>query len=399
MEKIKHCRKRGNSYQIRIPCGKDPQGRQVMKTMTWTPESGMTPNQIEKGLQRQVVLFEEQCRKEQQKSSNEISADIKFQDFAALWYEEYAKLNLRNSSYERIRHLTPRVYTAMGNVSLNKITSRSIQLFINDLVLNGKNKRTGKPLSRITVVHHLSFISCVFTYAVKQEIVSANPCSRVTVPKGRKKEKEIYTLEEVEQIVTCLEDEPLMYKAFFTLELNTGLRRGEMLGLEWKDVDWDNGIISVRRTSNYTPSKGLYTDTTKTPKSQRSLKLPDLVMDLLRELKAQQEHDRDEIGTKWVETDRVFTKWNGEPMFVSQPYGWFKRFCKRHDMRFCDIHSMRHFFASILINEGVDAATVSALLGHADITTTMSLYCHAFLQAQARAIEVVGNTLYFKKEG
>ncbi len=84
MGKIKHCRKRGNSYQIRIPCGKDPQGRQIMKTMTWTPEPGMTSKQIENELQRQVVLFEEQCRKEQQKNSYEISADIKFQDFAEL---------------------------------------------------------------------------------------------------------------------------------------------------------------------------------------------------------------------------------------------------------------------------------------------------------------------------
>ena len=395
MVKVKHCRLRGKKYQIRISCGRDWRGKQIMKTMMWEPEPGMTDRQITKELERQVVLFEEKIRQGRVANSDQ---NPRFQEFGDQWFEEYAAINLRNTSYERMMSVSSRVYERFGNKRLDSISSRDIQRFLNDLMLNGKNKRTGKPLARKSVIHHLNLISDIFNYAVQMEVLNHNPCVNIKVPKGTKKEKQIYTLEEVERILTYLDQEPLIFRAFFTLELNTGLRRGEMLGLEWKDVDWDNGIISVRRTSNYTPSKGLYTDTTKTPKSQRSLKLPDLVMDLLRELKSQQEHDRDEIGTKWVETDRVFTKWNGEPMFVSQPYGWFKRFCKRHDMRFCDIHSMRHFFASILINEGVDAATVSALLGHADITTTMSLYCHAFLQAQARAIEVVGNTLYFKKE-
>ena len=395
MVKVKHCRLRGKKYQIRICCGRDWQGKQIMKTMMWEPEPGMTDKQITKELERQVFLFEEKIRQGRVANSDQ---NPRFQEFGDQWFEEYAALNLRHTSYERMMSVSSRVYERFGNKRLDSITSRDIQRFINDLMLNGKNKVTGKPLSRKSVIHHLNLLSDIFNYAVQMEVLNRNPCTNVKVPKGEKKEKQIYTLEEVEQILTYLNQEPLMFRTFFTLELNTGLRRGEMLGLEWKDLDWDNGIISVRRTSNYTPSEGLYTDTTKTPKSQRSLKLPDLVMDLLRELKAKQEHDRIEIGSKWVETDRVFTKWNGEAMFVSQPYGWFKRFCKRHDMRFCDIHSMRHFFASILINEGIDVATVSALLGHADTSTTLSIYCHAFMQAQAKAIEVVANALNFKKE-
>lgn len=395
MVKVKHCRLRGKKYQIRICCGRDWQGKQIMKTMMWEPEPGMTDKQITKELERQVFLFEEKIRQGRVANSDQ---NPRFQEFGDQWFEEYAALNLRHTSYERMMSVSSRVYERFGNKRLDSITSRDIQRFINDLMLNGKNKVTGKPLSRKSVIHHLNLLSDIFNYAVQMEVLNRNPCTNVKVPNGEKKEKQIYTLEEVEQILTYLNQEPLMFRTFFTLELNTGLRRGEMLGLEWKDLDWDNGIISVRRTSNYTPSEGLYTDTTKTPKSQRSLKLPDLVMDLLRELKTKQEHDCIEIGSKWVETDRVFTKWNGEAMFVSQPYGWFKRFCKRHDMRFCDIHSMRHFFASILINEGIDVATVSALLGHADTSTTLSIYCHAFMQAQAKAIEVVANALNFKKE-
>jgi site-specific recombinase XerD len=101
--------------------------------------------------------------------------------------------------------LRNRVYPAIGHLKLDKINGRHIQQFVNDLLENGKSERTGKPLSRKTVVHHLSFISNVFTYAVKMDMLTDNPCRRVTVPKGEAKEKEIYTLAEVEEIFNALE--------------------------------------------------------------------------------------------------------------------------------------------------------------------------------------------------
>lgn len=384
-------RKRGNSYQIRVSCGYDTSGNQVVQTMTWKPADGMNKKQVEKELQKQAILFEDKCMKGQ------VTANIKFQDFAEQWFEEYAKLNLRNTSYERMKQLTVRVYPAIGHLRLDKITSRHIQQFINDLALNGKSLKNGRPLSRKTAVHHLSFISDVFSYAVKMEMLTDNPCKRVTVPKGEKKEKDIYTLEEVAQLFQLLETAPLKYRTFFTLAIYSGFRRGEMLGLEWKDIDWEHSVISVRRTSNYTASKGIYTDTTKTKKSQRSLKFPQSVMDLLREYKAEQDEEREKLGTKWQDYDRLFVKWDGRPMNNNTPYFWLKEFCEENNFRFCDIHSLRHFYASALINEGVDAATVSGALGHSTITTTTSIYCHVFNQAQARAGDAIASVLDFKK--
>ena len=384
-------RKRGNTYQIRVSCGYDTSGNQVIQTMSWKPADGMSKIQLEKELQRQAILFEDKCMQGQ------VTANVKFQDFAEQWFEEYAKLNLRNTSYERMKQLTVRVYPALGHLRLDKITSRHIQQFINDLALNGKSLKNGKPLSRKTAVHHLSFISDVFSYALKMEMLTDNPCKRVTVPKGEKKEKDIYTLEEVEKLFQLLETAPLKYRVFVTLAIYSGFRRGEMLGLEWKDIDWDNCVISVRRTSNYTASKGIYTDTTKTKKSQRSLKFPQNVMDLLREFKAEQDEERITLGTKWIDYDRLFVKWNGEPMNNNTPYFWLREFCEENNFRFCDIHSLRHFYASALINKGVDAAAVSGALGHSTITTTTSIYCHVFNQAQARASEAIASVLDFKK--
>ena len=386
-------RKRGNSYQIRVSCGYDTKGNQVSKTMTWKPPEGMTERQAEKESYKQAILFEEKCL------MCAAPVAMKFEELAEKWFEEYARLNLRNTTYERMKQVTKRVYPAIGYMKVNKITSRHIQQFVNDLVFNGKNMQTGKPLARKTVIHHLSFISDVFSYAVKMSMVPDNPCSRVSIPKGERKEKEIYSIEEVEHLFELLEeDAPLKYRAFMILAVYSGFRRGEMMGLEWKDVDFNDNIISVRRTSNYTKANGYYTDTTKTRKSQRSLKFPEMVMNLLKELKADQERQAKLMGSKWIDSDRLFIKDNGEPLFCGMPYLWLERFCKKHKIPFYGLHSIRHFFASSLIHANVDIAAVSSALGHSAITTTSSIYLHAFPDANARASEAIASVLDFSKK-
>ena len=381
--------RKSGTYEIKVSCGYDVNGKQVLQFKHWKPPEGLTKRQIEKELQRQAVLFEEECKK------GKITASIKFQTFAEQWFEEYAKINLRPTSYERMRQTTQRVYPALGHMKLDKITARHIQAFISDLYVNGKNQRNGKPLSRKTVVHHLNFISDIFAYAIKMDMLSDNPCRRVTVPKGESKEKEIYTIDEVKQIFQKLDSEPLKWKLYIMLAIYSGFRRGEMLGLEWKDVDFEHNIISVRRTSNYTGKKGTYTDTTKTRKSQRTLKFPQEIMDMLKEYKDEQDMQALKCGDKWVETDRLYTKWNGLPMQNGTPYFWLGEFCEKHDLPFYGLHSFRHLFASLLVNQGVDIVTVSGALGHSTVSTTSNIYCHMLEEAQAKVSEAVSSALDF----
>jgi len=383
--------KRGNSYRIRVSCGYDVNGKQVFQARTWKADPGMTERQIKKELDRQIVLFEEECK------TGRVTAAIKFQTFAEQWFNEYAVLNLRKTSLNRQRQLTKRVYAALGHLRLDKITSRDIQKFVNDLAVNGRNIQTGKPLSRKTVIHHLSLISSIFSYAVKMDMLSTNPCTKVTVPKGEKKEKSIYTIDEVKQLFELLEAAPIKYRAFFMLAIYGGFRRGEMLGLEWKDIDFDTRVVNIRRTSNYTNKNGTFTDTTKTKSSQRSIKLAETVINVLRNLKSEHDTMREELGNQWIENDRLFVQWNGKPMANNTPYTWLKRFTEKNGMRFCDVHSMRHFHASLLIFAGVDPATVSADLGHSAISTTTGIYVHMFQEAQARTSDVIANALDFSK--
>ncbi len=155
-------------------------------------------------------------------------------------------------------------------------------------------------------------------------------------------EKEIYSLDEVKKLFENLGSEPLKYRVYLMLAIYSGYRRSEMLGLEWKDIDFKNEVIHVRRTSQYTAEKGIYTDTTKTRKSKRISKFPPSIMELLKDLKLEQQKEAEKLGSKWIDYDRLFTKWDGTPMNPQTPYEWLKEYCEKIDIPFKNIHSLRH---------------------------------------------------------
>lgn len=306
--------------------------------------------------------------------------------------------NLKHGTIKRFHQLEERTYKAIGHLQIGKITTRQIQSFINNLAEDGINQQTGGGLSTKTQSLYLNFISDVFNYGIECGLVANNPCRNVRTIKKPKKESTVYTIEQAQQFIKLLDEQaPSKYKLFFTLALYGGFRRGELLGFEWKDIDFDSGIISVNRTSLFSKDKGTYTSTPKTKTSQRSLKLPDAVMQQLKQFRTEQNIERLKLGDQWHDTDRIFTAWNGEPMGVDSARHWLTKFCKRNDIPYVNVHSFRHLNASLLINNGVDVRTVSATLGHSQTSTTLNIYAHAFQEAQAKASEAVANALDFKQ--
>lgn len=227
------------------------------------------------------------------------------------------------------------------------------------------------------------------------ELISDNPCSKVVIPKGEVKEKQIYSQEEMELLLTRIMDEPVKYKAFFFLIAYSGFRRSEMLSLEWKDIDFQTGVIHIQRTSNYTKTNGIYTDTTKTESSVRFVKVPMEVIDVLLLYKEEQDEERIKLGSKWHDTDRLFVKYDGQPMNPQTPYGWLKEFCEKNDFPFYGIHQFRHLHTSLLIGAGIDPTTVSSILGHSQVSTTLNLYSHMLRENQIKACDAVANALSF----
>lgn len=391
-------RKRGKSYQIRVSCGYDVNGNQVERSMTWKPDPKMTEKQIEKELQRQAVLFEESCM------NGHINSAVKFQEFTEQWFKEYAEIKLKAQTIRNYRYFSDRVYKAVGHMRMDKITTRTIQKFITQLTETPKIDQHGDTveyLSPKTIKNYISFISSVFDFAVKQQIISSNPCRNVSLPTVVQKERNVYTMDEIQQILDWFEeekDEHFSFVMFFTLAIFTGLRRGELLGLEWKDFDFENCLMDVRRNSLWTKEKGIYTDTPKTKGSIRMLKIPCELANQLLEYKKFQDDYKISLGDKWIECDRLFTKADGSPMSVRAPRRFLENFCKKHNIRYCNIHSFRHFNASVLISNGVDVKTVQACLGHNDANTTLNIYSHSFQEAQARAMTSVADCIYQKRD-
>jgi integrase len=387
-------KKQGNGYKITVSCGYDASGKQIRRHMTWTPDPGMTAKQEAKELDRQKVLFEEKA-----KSGDYAVGNVKFENLAREWLVYVEKKSLmRVRTLDRMKQLQERTYAAIGHLRMDRIATAHIQAFIDNLAEPGVNKQTGGGLSPKTQKHYLTFISDVFEFAIKRNMLHENPCRHVDVEGGKSKGPECYSLEEAQQFLVALESAPIKYRTFFTLAIYGGFRRAELLGLEWKDIDFASGVITISRTSLYTKEKGMFTDTTKTKSSQRSLKLPDEVITLLRAYKSWQASERLKIGDQWIPSDRLFTAWNGAPMGHTTAINWLRKFCERNNLRYVNIHSFRHLNATLLINSGTDVRTVSAALGHSQASTTLNIYAHAFAQAQAKASEAIAASLDLGKK-
>lgn len=303
--------KRGDTYRIKVSCGYDVHGKQVTQSITWKPDAGMSKKQIEKEVNRRAVLFEEECLK------GNVVATIKFEDFARQWFKEYAELRLKQQTIEGYHQMEKRIYNAIGHIRLDKLTVRHIQKFIIDLCSaereDGRDRNGGK-LSTKTIKLYKSMISTICDYAVKMQMIQTNPCKNVTIPKVITPEKEYYSIEEAQRLLDLFreeDEENYKYVCFYTLAIYTGFRLGELIGLQWKDVNFNTEVITVNRTCLYSKAKGgLYTETPKTALSMRSLKVPHGVIEVLNKWRGLQKNQRKKVGSKWIETDRIFTKWN-----------------------------------------------------------------------------------------
>ena len=312
------------------------------------------------------------------------------------WLELVSKTeSQKKTSITRLESCQERTYKAIGKVDIGKVSFQMIQNFILSLSKKGTNKRNGQGLSTKTQKHYLTFISDVMNYAIQCGLRTDNPCRGVAVTKTPKKEKDIYSLEEVKEILESIHNNSnVMKQTLFTTIAYLGLRRGEILGLEFSDFDFDNQTVTITRTSNYCGKKnGVYTDTPKTAKSCRTLAIPPVLVDLLKELKKQLQQNAKNCGDLWHYSDRVFVGEFGLPIHPNTPYTWLKRYCKRNNLPFKGIHSFRHTFATQAIVNGVDVSTVSNILGHSQTSTTLNIYTHSVKAVNDKAMKNIADLL------
>ncbi len=454
--------KRKSGYLIRVSCGYSADGtKQITQSMTWhPPKPNMSEKAIEKALNKAAVEFEQKCAGGQTVVNSDkfenfceewfnVYAERTLKQSTILLYKQ-----LRTRVYSQLGHLRLDKITPMdidkfiswlskqskehSDTAVCKVDFKALlkthgysqkgfaqeaglcyQTIKNCFRHNAikwesavkisealkekpeklfKRIPNKKRLSSKTVKNYVSFISSVFDYAVHTKQIKENPCRNCTLPKINEPEHKMFTIEQAQQFLDILQNAPLKYQAFFTLAIYGGFRRGEILGLEWNDIDFDKRLIHIERTVHYNAKVGYYDTPPKSKSSIRALMLPAHVIDLLKSLQNEQISQRLKLGDKWNNTDRVFTTWDGHQMSGSAPYNFLKRTCEANNLPQVSLHSFRHLNASLLIHSGVNPKTVQNCLGHSQASTTLNIYAHDFQEAEAQALGAVADILDGKKQ-
>lgn len=381
------------SYQIRVYRGK---GIKPYNT-NWTPQDGWSKKKIEKELNKFVTQFENDC-----KHGLVVTEKKTFGEYAAYVIDlKESSGNIKARTAERYRDLLKRVNdpdcNGIGYRKLDDIRAEHLNKFYQTLGKAGMNKndsskKTG--LSAKTIREHHRLISMVFSQALKENLVQYNIAERATPPKVERREAEHYELSLIRDILKALESEDLKWNCLMNVMIASGCRLGEVMGLRWNCVDFENSRILIKNNLQYLPSKGVFETTTKTGE-ERYVSLPDSVMNLLRSWKAQQSG----ISGKLVINGFCFTKEDGiEPMHPQSVKCFLDRFSKRHGFPHLHAHAFRHSQATLLIASGSDIVSVSKRLGHKDTVTTMNIYAHAIAESDKKSANTINTLLYGKEQ-
>ncbi|HJJ09765.1 MAG TPA: site-specific integrase [Clostridiaceae bacterium] len=330
---------------------------------------------------------------------------LKFSEFTEIWKRDYGSKELAPSTYKRYcRMLETRLLPYFGHFYINKIKPTDIMKFYDllekdtQLVRKQGNNgaKTKKPLSGKTILEHHRLLRAMLHKAVYWQLIVANPAERVQPPKARKPKRRSYDDEQTKILLENLEllsSEDIKYKVAIILTVFTGVRLGELMGLEWQDVDFKNGIISINRSSQYLADMGVFTKVPKTESSIREIAIPEFIVSLLEEYKLWYEEQKSIYGELWTNSDRLFVQADGKPMHPSTISKWFVKYVGQIGLPVINFHGLRHTNASLLVAQNIDIAVISARLGHAQISTTLDFYVHPLLSHNRKAGYALENLL------
>lgn len=331
-------------------------------------------------------------------SIGDYNGNITLTDFIPI-YLETAKNILSPLTYQYYKNNIDRlIIPELGNLKLKDITSAHIQEFVNKLSVLPKktqnNKDSNEVISSSSVRRYITVLQSIFKQAVKQNLICENPAnmSHITVPKVNPVKVEIFTRQEAAEMLTYLKQENLQFQTLIQLAVFTGARRGELVGLKFSDIDFEQHKITIERSAYKIVGQPL---AVKPPKDYeiRTIALNNTCCELLKMLQKEKETERRLLGNAWIDEDWVFTQWNGAMMNPMTPTKQFSKFLSKHGLKHRRFHSLRHTSATLLLYAGVDINNVKGRLGHGDIKTT-SKYLHMLEEADVEAAYKLENLLF-----
>ena len=306
-------------------------------------------------------------------------------EWMEVWFQDYAKIKVRPSAHQTYQgyihnHIRPNI----GDIPLEKLTSLELQKLYKKLLTKGRvdrleSKGQPKGLSAKTVRNIHQILSSALKLAQEQRLILSNPAEGCALP--RVEHQEMKTLTTVQLASFFREARESGVFELYYLELATGLRRGELLGLKWEDVDLDRGDLRVRRQVSRINGEVVEAPL-KTKNAYRTLPLAEDTVSVLKE-------QRRKVGNSpWV-----FPSPNGGPISPDSVLHMLHRVLKRAGLPKVRFHDLRHTFATLALQNGVDVKTVSGMLGHFSAGFTLDTYAHITSAAQRQAAQTMGNVL------
>lgn len=301
-----------------------------------------------------------------------------------IWFENYAKVKVRPSSHDTYRsYIENHIKPYIGSIPLNKLTSLDLQKLYKKLLTDGRIERKEsqhkpKGLCPKTVRNIHQIISSAMKFAKSQKLITANPTESCALPRLEHKEMKTLT---ADQLTAFLREAKAsgVYELYY-LELATGLRRGELLGLKWEDIDLANSTIHVRRQVARINGEVVEAPL-KTKNSYRTLSVGADAVEILRGQK--ERHD----------SEYVFPSASGGPLSPDSVLNMLHRVLARAGLSKLRFHDLRHTFATLALQNGVDVKTVSGMLGHYSAGFTLDTYAHVTTQAQREAAQTMSDIL------
>ena len=302
------------------------------------------------------------------------------------WFENYAKVKVRPSSHQTYRgyidnHIKPNI----GKIPLEKLTSLELQKLYKKLLEKGRvdrieSKHQAKGLSAKTVRNIHQIIASAMKLAKEQKLILADPTEGCALPKLEHKEMKTLPIEQLTSFLREAKDSGVF--EMYYIELATGLRRGELLGLKWEDIDLEKGDLRVKRQIARINGEVVEAPL-KTRNAYRTLPLAKNMIDVLKQQKKK-------VGSS---SPWVFPSPTGGPISPDSVLHMLHRVLKRAGLPRVRFHDLRHTFATLALQNGVDIKTVSGMLGHFSAGFTLDTYAHVTTAAQKEAAKTMGKVL------
>ena len=311
-------------------------------------------------------------------------AGLKLEALFERWFEDVLRHQVAPSTFSNYRALTVKhIVPALGKKKISALMVTDVDRLLSSKIDSG--------LSTSTVRRIRAVLSQCLDQGIRWGVVSRNVASHSRAPRETRKEGRTLSPEQAKQFLAYLKGH--RNEALYAVMLSTGLRRGEALGLMWKDLDRDSGVLQIRRQLKREGGT-LVTADTKTSRSRRSVNLPPPMLKALLWHERRQETERTALGTSWINTDFIFTSAVGTPIDPRNFYREFTKICRDAGMGDWHPHELRHSAASLMLAQGVKLQVVSQVLGHASIRMTADVYGHILDPDRQEAADAMGTLLW-----